>query len=365
MSTRKEGVIEMPVMGVQDFKDFAERFDKYQVQKSSHNGGSQKTKESEEPEVVEVNGHQVRVGTTEHINVMLGAKTRKNSKKHILNSTHTDLFSDDFIESNSQDELTIESEAPSDPNSRNVYSDFNDVRVSDNGKYMQLKVEDNEGNKFGINMPKINDDGSLVALSVCNVEKLSDIEDAKFDASMDKIAKLVDEIHKTTVAEGKREWKPVLAAFEVDVSTALSELAEMDEYQKNDKPMLRFSEGVDNDEGYKVVVQPNSPLAKQWDKKWGNQHDSEVADKDSPKFGVVLKSMDTRSLGENDKHPIVLFGASEYENGRNSFHSEFSSNINKFMKGELDDEQAFFPQDNVYRKKTPVIPKEPSASFDI
>jgi hypothetical protein len=376
MSNTKEGVFEMPVMSIKDLKDFAERFEKYQIQKDSHiqndvanaSSGESENKDRNE-EVVEVNGSQVRVGTTEHINAMLGKTSRKNSKQSLLNSTHTDLFSEDFVSTpdslfESESPAPEEKQAPSQTNG-SIYSAFNDVSVSESEKYLQLKVADKDNNVFGINLPVVDDGKSLVALNVCNVENLSGVDDQALDNKMEELTQLVDKIHSDSISEGRKSWKPIYGAFEADFSSAISELAEMDEYQKNDKPMILFSEGCDNDNGYKVAIQPNSPLAKKWDKQWGNQHDSEIANKDVPKFGIQLKTMTTRSLGEDDKHPIVLFGTSEYENGKNSFHSEMSLNVLKYMKGDLDDEQAFVPQENPHRRKTPVVEKEPSVGFDI
>lgn len=369
MSNKKEGVFEMPVMSIKDLKDFAERFEKYQIQKDSHIQNDASIKKDVGEEVVEVNGSQVRVGTTEHINAILGGKSRKNSKQFLLNSTHTDLFSEDFI--STPDSLfesdPSNSEEVNTPNQTNgsIYSSFNDVTTSENEKYLQLKVVDKENNIFGINLPVIDEGKSLVALSVCNVENLSGVDDQTFDNKMEELTKLVDKVYSDSLSEGRKSWKPVYGAFEVDFSSAMSELAEMDEYQKNDKPIILFSENCENDNGYKVAIQPNSPLAKKWDKQWGNQHDSEIANKEVPKFGIELKTMTTRSLGEDDKHPIVLFGTSEYENGKNSFHSEMSLNVLKYMKGELDDKQAFVPQENPHRRKTPVVEKEPTVGFDI
>jgi hypothetical protein len=371
MSNEKEGVFEMPVMSIKDLKDFAQRFEKFQIQKDSHTQNDAVTAESKtndvSDEVIEVNGSQVRVGTTQHINAMLGGKTRKNSKQFLLNSTHTDLFSEDFVSTpnsvfQSDQDKPEENEVKQ---TNSIYSSFNDIDVTENEKYLQLKVVDKDNNVFGINLPVIDEGKSLVALNVCNVENISSTNDEILDSKMEDLAKLVDKVYSDSIAEGRKSWKPVYGAFEVDFSNAITELSEMDKYQKNDKSMILFSEGCDNDKGYKIAIQPNSPLAKQWDKQWGNQHDSEIANKDLPKFGITLKTMTTRSLGEDDKHPIVLFGTSEYENGKNSFQAEMSSNVLKYMKGKLDEEQAFVPQDNPHRRKTPVIPKEPTVGFDV
>lgn len=378
MSTKKEGVFEMPVMSIKDIKDFTERFKKYQVQKGSHSqsdmveSSGENKKDDVSDEIVEVNGKKVRIGTTEHINAVHGHKVRKDSKQHRLWSTHQDLFGEDFVstpnslfEKETDTPKVDKTEQKVENNNSSIYSSFNDVSLSENGKYAQLKVVDENGDKFGINLPVIDEGRSLVALSVCNVENLSNVDDATLESKMEDLTQFIDKIYSDSISEGKKSWKPVYGAFEVDFSSAMSELSEMDEYQKNDKSMLLFSEGCDDDKGYKIAIQPNSPLAKQWDKKWGNQHDSEVANKDVPKFGIQLDTMTTRSLGEDDRHPIILFGTSEYENGKNSFQAEMSSNLLKYMKGDLNEENAFVPQDNLHRRKTPVMQKEVSANFEM
>lgn len=378
MSTKKEGVFEMPVMSIKDIKDFTQRFEKYQIQKDSHAQSDmvepsvENNKDDISDEMVEVNGKKVRIGTTEHINAVHGHKVRKDSKQHRLWSTHQDLFGEDFVstpnslfEGESDKPETNEKEQKVENNNSSIYSSFNDVSLSENGKYVQLKVVDKNDNKFGINLPVIDDGRSLVALNVCNVENLSNVDDATLESKVEDLTQFVDKIYSDSISEGKKSWKPVYGAFEVDFSSAMNELSEMDEYQKNDKSMILFSEGCDDDKGYKIAIQPNSPLAKQWDKKWGNQHDSEIANKDVPKFGIQLNTMTTRSLGEDDQHPIVLFGTSEYENGKNSFQAEMSSNLLKYMKGDLSEENAFVPQDNLHRRKTPVMQKEVSANFEI
>lgn len=366
MSTEKEGVFEIPVMSIKDLKDFSQRFEKLQVQMDSHKEQQNNGQEN----VAELN--QSDVVTTEHINALHGNKVRRNSKQHHLWSTHQDLFSEDFASTpdelfkkdNNEPELSEEEEKIENNNS-SIYSSFSDVSLVENDKYIQLKVEDKEGNKFGINFPVIDEGKSLAGLNMCNIEKLSNMSDEKLDSSMENLTKLVDKVYSDSLSEGKKEWKPVYGAFEVDFSSALNELSEMEEYQKKDKTMILFSEGCDNDNGYKVAIQPNSPLAKKWDKEWGNQHDSELPDKDLPKFGIELKTITTRSLGEDDEHPIILFGTSEYENGKNSFQAEMSSNITKYMKGEIAEEEALFPQNNTHRRKTPVIKEDKTVSFDI
>ena len=153
MSTKKEGVFEMPVMSIKDIKDFTERFKKYQVQKGSHSqsdmveSSGENKKDDVSDEIVEVNGKKVRIGTTEHINAVHGHKVRKDSKQHRLWSTHQDLFGEDFVstpnslfEKETDTPKVDKTEQKVENNNSSIYSSFNDVSLSENGKYAQLKV---------------------------------------------------------------------------------------------------------------------------------------------------------------------------------------------------------------------------------
>lgn len=361
MSTEKEGVFEMPVMSIKDLQDFSKRFEKYQIQQESHDAVN-----NEKRKTVEINGEQVEVGTTAHINAALGKTGRKNSKQFLLNSSHQDLFADNFDSSHDKDHDKEKEVTNNNDNlSESIFSKFNDVSVNQDDNGIEFIITDKEGDVFGVNFPSIDDSNSLVALSVCNVDNLSNMSDDAFESKLESVGELIDKIKSDSLAEGKKEHPPVYGAFESDFTEALNEIAENDAYlNKRDETVLRYSEGLEESKGYSVAVHPNSRIAKEWDKKWGNQHDSEIPDKDAPKFGVTFKTMETKSLGEDDKHPIIIMN-NNYQNGRNSFQKEFANNITEYMMGKRDDDLVFKPKHDSPTLKTKVAETKPEVGLGI
>lgn len=220
-------------------------------------------------------------------------------------------------------------ESNNDNNPFGVFSKIDSTKVSDKVRLTFVDEEKTFGTEsFTIDLPIVDDNKTLVAMTVDDVKPTSEISDEQFDKAFLEVSKVME----TTIDAITRETKPTYSVYalpEFEMTEFLDEVAE--EYgEKNVKyAESNFEEGKEF-----ITFKFSDKLMKDVDSRYSNQHDSEFPNKDVPKYGVKMLTSDVSYNGVSDENPTVIIR--EPWMIKNTFNASMHANLIDVIEDKLE-----------------------------